>query len=368
MQRFIMAHASGRDWLSLSDACLRQLSEADGANLGFVYVTSALARQLGGIVAKLKQATTVAHWVGSVGVGVSCSGQEYYETPALVALAGDFPEDSFRIIPPLYDSLEPFTTACSHWYLRHRHHTGILHADPRNPALMTLLAQLAEEAPGAVFSGGLTSSDSAYGQVADTPTEGGVSGVLFAPAVRITTGLTQGCSPLGPVRQITDGRVNIIHRIDDRPALDVLYEDIGEILARDPKRIAGYIFAGLPTAGDDYLVRNLLGLDLRAKRIAIGEQVRPGQALLFCRRDGNTARADLLRMTRELRRQTPAPPKGGVYFSCLGRGRHLFGPDSQELRLIRNELGNIPLVGFFANGEISHNRLYGYTGVLSLFT
>jgi len=25
------------------------------------------------------------------------------------------------------------------------------------------------------------------------------------------------------------------------------------------------------------------------------------------------------------------------------------------------------LVGFFCNGEISHNRVYGYTGVLSLY-
>jgi hypothetical protein len=25
------------------------------------------------------------------------------------------------------------------------------------------------------------------------------------------------------------------------------------------------------------------------------------------------------------------------------------------------------LVGFFANGEIYHNRLYGYTGVLTVF-
>jgi small ligand-binding sensory domain FIST len=26
------------------------------------------------------------------------------------------------------------------------------------------------------------------------------------------------------------------------------------------------------------------------------------------------------------------------------------------------------LVGFFAAGEIAHNRLYGYTGVLTVFT
>jgi small ligand-binding sensory domain FIST len=27
----------------------------------------------------------------------------------------------------------------------------------------------------------------------------------------------------------------------------------------------------------------------------------------------------------------------------------------------------VPLVGFFAGGEIAHRHLYGYTGVLTLF-
>jgi len=62
-----------------------------------------------------------------------------------------------------------------------------------------------------------------------------------------------------------------------------------------------------------------------------------------------------------------AEPKGAVYFSCLGRGRYTFGTDSEEVGLIKDEFGDLPLVGFFANGEISHHRLYGYTGVLTLF-
>jgi small ligand-binding sensory domain FIST len=60
-------------------------------------------------------------------------------------------------------------------------------------------------------------------------------------------------------------------------------------------------------------------------------------------------------------------PRGALYFSCLGRGANLFGPDSEELKIIEAGLGDLPLVGFFGNGEISHNRLYGYTGVLTLF-
>ncbi len=56
-----------------------------------------------------------------------------------------------------------------------------------------------------------------------------------------------------------------------------------------------------------------------------------------------------------------------IYFTCLGRGPHMFGAQSAELVAIQDELGEVPLVGFFCNGEISHNRVYGYTGVLSLF-
>jgi len=40
---------------------------------------------------------------------------------------------------------------------------------------------------------------------------------------------------------------------------------------------------------------------------------------------------------------------------------------SAEVGLIRQHFGDLPLTGFFANGEISHNRLYGYSGVLTLF-
>jgi len=34
---------------------------------------------------------------------------------------------------------------------------------------------------------------------------------------------------------------------------------------------------------------------------------------------------------------------------------------------VRHALGDVPLVGFFAAGEIAHQNLYGYTGVLTVF-
>ena len=85
------------------------------------------------------------------------------------------------------------------------------------------------------------------------------------------------------------------------------------------------------------------------------------------RRDAQSAQEDMLRMLGEIKRDIKGSPRGGLYFSCMGRGSYLFGKNSEELEMIRDELGDFPLVGIFCNGEISHDRLYAYTGVLTLF-
>jgi len=64
----------------------------------------------------------------------------------------------------------------------------------------------------------------------------------------------------------------------------------------------------------------------------------------------------------------PAPRiAGAIYVSCAGRGGPHFGAPSAELQTVRRALGDVPLVGFFAGGEIAHQQIYGYTGVLTVF-
>ena len=109
-----------------------------------------------------------------------------------------------------------------------------------------LIPQLSARLHDAFLVGGLTSSRLDQLQVADGVAEGGVAGVLFDATVPVVTALTQGCSPIGPRRTVTESRHNIIISIDDRPALEVLKEDIGEVLSRDLGRLAGYIFAARP--------------------------------------------------------------------------------------------------------------------------
>ena len=209
------------------------------------------------------------------------------------------------------------------------------------------------------------------GEGPDALGKAGISGLLLTPEVSVATALTQGCIPIGPVRRIDEARDNVVMAIDGRPALSVFYDDIGPDLARDPRALGGVIFAGLPVPGSDtgdYLVRNLLALDPRQGWIVLGAEVAPGEPIVFCRRDPDSARADLVRMLKQLSGRLTGPPKAGIYVSCIARGVALFGEPGVETGLIRETLGDFPLIGFFANGEISRDRLYGHTGVLTLFT
>lgn len=367
MPTFRYGHATASDWRQATDACLAQLGEG-GGNLGFIYATDVLSDHLGDVLAEFKKQTGVAHWVGTLGVGICATGREYLDEPAIAAMVGDFEPDSFRVFSGITNEADVDRAAlrCGDAPANF----AIVHADPYNRHVTELVGRLADRVESGFLVGGLTSSRRQNLQIADDVTEGGLSGVSFSDGVAVATRLTQGCSPIGAKHSVTGCQRNVIMTLDGRPALDVFREDIGEALSKDLNRVGGNIFAGLPIAGSDtgdYLVRNLVGIDPAHKLLAIGEVLEPGASVMFCRRDGRTAQDDMARMLESIKKGLFTQPRGGVYYSCLGRGASLFGPDSEELRMVREALGEIPLVGFFCNGEISHNRLYGYTGVLTLF-
>jgi small ligand-binding sensory domain FIST len=238
----------------------------------------------------------------------------------------------------------------------------MVHGDPRNPFIAELIERVANRTETGFLVGGLTSSRGSHYQVADQTMEGGLSGVMFAPEVAVTTRLTQGVSPLGPCHIITQSQRNVILSLDHRPPLDVLKEDIGEVLSRKLEQLGGYIFVGLPTQdsdADDYLVRQLVGIDPESKVIAIGDNVEMGQPLMFCRRDSVSAVKDMQRMLDAIRTGLPGEPRGAVYYSCLGRGANLFGPNSEELKMIQPQLGQYSTRGLLRQrGNMSQPPLW----------
>ena len=368
-QPFVYGCAASPNWRDAARLCLVQAGAVpEGANLGFVYLTDSLAAVADDILDFLRVNTGIYHWVGGVGMGICATGQEHYDHSALAIMLCSFEPGSFQVFSGLR---APADLECIPMHFEGiPANFAVIHADPRNSNLDRLVEDFAGMMESGFVTGGLTSTRREYVQIADIVTKGGISGVMFSDQVVVSTRLTQGCSPIGPRHAITGAQQNVLVSLDGRAALDVFREDIGESMWQDIDRVGGSLFAGLSVRSsdsEDYLVRNLVGIDQANKLVAIGATPREGGRITFCRRDDSSATEDMQRMLESIKSGLYRKPRGAVYYSCIGRGANLFGQNAEELTMIRDSLGDIPLVGFFCNGEISHNRVYAYTGVLTLF-
>ena len=247
---FSAACATGSDWPTVLGRCLADLGTGPAdANLGLLYVTAPLAPYLHELLGELRSKTGIDDWTGTVGAGICFTGREMYDEPAAAIMLASLPEDSFRLIPAGIEPLSDMLAANRKWVTEHQANFAIVHADPRNPHIPQIIESLSNDLDSGFLVGGLTSADDRNYplQIAGELCGEGLSGVLFSSGVPVISGLTQGCTPLGGKHTITRCERNILVNLDSRPALDVFREDIGEVLSKDLSRVAGYIFAGLPS-------------------------------------------------------------------------------------------------------------------------
>jgi small ligand-binding sensory domain FIST len=372
--RFTATTAVG-DPGGLAKQCIAEMPAADDANLGILYLTEPAAPIMPELVRSLAEHTGIDCWVGGVGLGICSEKAEIFDKPAAVAMTAALPTDAFQIFSTTDDPGSDLPRCHGAWIEASQPILALVHADPRCPDLPKVAIDAAT-ASGAFLVGGLVSHRCPHPLLARTCESAGLAGngmagLMLTSEIAVATGLTQGCIPIGAVHRIDEARDNVVMVIDGRPASMVFTEDIGPALAGDLRRIGGLIFAGLPVPGSDtgdYLVRNLLAIDPGRGWLVLGAEIAPGDSILFCRRDPDSARSDMARMVRQLAGRLNGPPKAGIYVSCVARGAALFGEAGVETAVIREGLGDFPLIGFFANGEISRDRLYGHTGVLTLFT
>jgi small ligand-binding sensory domain FIST len=219
-------------------------------------------------------------------------------------------------------------------------------------------------------------------------------------------------------RKITACDGNLVIELDGEPALDVLLRDLNVSLDKPQEALEAVraTLVGLSQDsqtvshpgifGSDVRVRHIIGLDPAKRGVAVAQAVEVGMNLAFCQRNVAAARSDLVRICAEIREELESqtqpeemlgaawgdnaclaeladrsfqygqaehgglPPKriaGAIYVSCSGRGGPHFGGPSAELQIVRKALGDVPLVGFFAGGEIARHHVYGYAGVLTVF-
>lgn len=386
---FRHGHATHPNWRAAAELLATQLDAGrtpPTSGLGLLYVTERLAERLGDVATLLRERFPGVQWIGASAHGVCGSGTEYADESALAAMICELPPGSWRVFSspsgrsPVSASVVPDDAF-----------TALVHAEPTTPDLAESIAELSSRLEsGFLFGGLIGGSQPNSAQLADGLVRGGFSGAAFGERVRMLSRVTQGCAPLAREHVISDCSSHYIRRLDGQPALDVLLEDLGvaaevresrdgdEILRALPaERLSHGLMVGLASAGSDrgigfgdYSVRNVLGIDPQNRLLAIAATPSRGDRAVFCTRDQRAARADLIRICTELREELESASLrvlGAHYVSCVARGAHLFGAAGAEQAIIAHNLGNVPLVGFFANGEIARDRVYGYTGVLTLF-
>lgn len=422
MQRFPYAHATHPQWRMAAALALAQLraqmalpDHASAPSLGLLYITDHYAGQAQDILECFSaELTEVTDWVGTVGVGVAVNNVEYFDEPALAVMLCDLSPDQYRV----FSGVAPLPAASS--ASGFVPHTALVHADPATPELAELIAEVADRTASGYVFGGLTgsraesvqfalcSAGNLRGQGAASGVFlGGLSGVAFGPDVAPVSRVTQGAQPVDRERIITAVDGNLVLELDGEPALDVLLRELHLSLDRPQHLIETlrHKLVGLAEPqhlpgdgplrrhahgqfGAEVTVRHVIGLDPGRRGVALAAHPPVGTRLTLCERNVNAARADLVRVCSEIREELEPEPvslqmgdtlddvpppaarriTGAVYVSCSGRGGLHFGAPSAELQIVRRALGDVPLVGFFANGEIAHQQLYGYTGVLTVFT
>jgi len=389
---------------------------ASAPTLGLLYITDHYAAHAQDILDHLSaELPEVTDWSGTVGVGIASNNVEYFDEPALSVMLCDLPHDQYRV----FSGVSPLPSVASG---RFKAHTALVHADSSTPDVADLISEMAQRTGSGYVFGGLAASRgktvqfalSGYGNVkghgaAGGVFSGGLSGVAFTQEAALMSRVTQGCRPVSRSHVITACEDNVVTGLDGEPALDVMLAALNvtldeprEALAKvrntlvglsDPAELLSDRLVSYPGQfGAEVVVRHIIGLDPSRKGVAVSGAPLVGMQLAFCERNAQAARADLIRVCAEIREElepqeqtlevanalsapeaesAPHPARriaGAIYVSCAGRGGPHFGAPSAELQIVRRALGDVPLVGFFAGGEIARHHLYGYTGVLTVFT
>lgn len=390
------------------DRVKKSLSQSP--DLGILFISSAYASDYSRLISLILEKLSLPILIGCSGggaIGVENSAQiiEVESGPALSLTVASLPEvnvQAFHLIPGNLPDLDSSPDAWSKLVgvpLQQNPHF-ILLSDPFFRGINDLLAGLDFAYPNSVKIGGLASTgvmnvQSTLFYYTSERSElkvchQGTVGLALNGKIIVESIVAQGCRPIGQPYQIIKGGRNVIlqlGKLEDmeqpivhRSPLDSLRELI-KTLDKDDRQLAKHsLFIGVVSdefkynlQSGDFLIRHLVGIDPRVGAIAIGNLVRPGQRIQFHLRDAKTSADDLelLLRTYVTSGELDKKVQGALMFSCLGRGEALYNQPNFDSGLFRRYLPQLPLGGFFCNGEIGpvgeQTFLHGYTSVFALF-
>lgn len=371
---------------ALEEVCAQAVDSLDGAaDLAVFFVSPLYGSELESLGGEIAARTGAAVSIGCTGESIVGGSREVEGKPALSLWLGRLP--GTRLVP-LRLEFEQTREGGSFsgwpepliadWP---RAATILLLCDPFSFAADRLLERINEDRAGTRVVGGMASGGMGPGMnrlyLGAAAHASGAIGVLLEGSAPRTI-VSQGCRPIGKPLVVTKARGNVIEQLGGRASLEVFREIYLELPTRDQRLVERGLHLGRvfteqqPSfARGDFLIRNVIGADEQTGAIAIGDFVRVGQTVQFHVRDAESADEDLRELATHCRDAAASPPAAALLFTCNGRGTRLFTETDHDARTVRGILGEIPLAGFFAQGEIGpvggRNFLHGFTASLLVF-
>ena len=249
-------------------------------------------------------------------------------------------------------------------------------------------ALLTISAPNAINSTWLNDGSARYGGVSGDAVgqglfsvwqhaKGGNTGKVdaYITGVKLATKATHGLKMLTKPKKIQKVNSFDIELLDNKPPLVSLQKawkahSKSELPMPLHLMMAVYANSAEAISHGEFSQANLISHDEDSGSITLAQPLETGQYLSWGLRDQKVAEAELLITTQQLKQELGTIPEFGLLFSCLGRGPFYDGID-HDLKIIAQQLPNMPLIGFYGNGEIANiagkNQLLPYSAVLSLF-
>ena len=376
-----------KDALEQCAASIRdQLGEAP--QLAVAFVSPHYQQDYASVGPMLSELLGAGHTFGCSGGGIIGAGLEVEQRPALSVTAAALPDVDIEAFHLDGDKLPDLDAGPDKWtellgVSEDQEPQFVLLADPFSFPVQNLIMGLDFAYPRAAKIGGLASGAQRPGDnvlFLDGKVHGsGAIGLALHGNIMVDTVVAQGCRPIGDSMRITSSQRNILGELDGKPPMAVLQDLFRTLSERDRQLMGHSLFLGVvmdefidtPVQGD-FLIRNVVGMDQRTGALAIGEMLKEGQLVQFHLRDAETSAQDLtfvLERYATENRENEVP--GALLFSCLGRGEYLYGRPNHDTDIFRDKLGQVPLGGFFCNGEIGPvggtTFLHGYTSSFGLF-
>ncbi|HEY6841446.1 MAG TPA: FIST C-terminal domain-containing protein [Chthoniobacterales bacterium] len=357
-------------------ASLRQ-EMGTNASLGVLFLTQEWRPHLEDTLELIRLHGHVSQLVGCSGWGVIGTRREIEHEPGFSLILFSLPAESFSVFQLSEAQIEE-STGGDYWPtatgLPAKEVTSwIVLANPYFSGAESWLEEWGAAYPGIPILGGLASSSNSEifllkdGEVSNAP----VLAIAMKQGLVVRSLVSQGCRPIGDPSPITKAEQNLILEIGNLPAYQALESAFLSIPAEQRVSVRNNLFLGLAVSEyiddfkqGDFLIRNILGADPQIGALAVGAHPRVGQTVQFQLRDSKSAREDLVLATEKVKTGLSGPI-GILLFSCAGRGKGLFGTSDHDAETLAEILGEIPLAGFFCNGEIGpvggKAFLHGYT-------